>query len=844
MFRAVWGLTVKPLCQDRRRSTLSVLGIALGIALIFSVDLSIGRARDSIQRSGLFVQGADAEIASRFGRTIPEAVYARALKVPGVTLLPMKVGTARLVPEGEEVLFIAADLVKLPYFMDGAPVAGARGTMLESLRSPSVYVGPGLVNGKDNDSASWICLEGPRSQPERLKVLGLLPETLFSRRMVLADLSYGERFIGPGMDRILVRVLDPERKASVLETLRANLTPDLSLASPQDRILRTEDVIRSFDFNLQALSYMALLIGMFLVYNTIFVSTVRRRTEIGILRALGLTRGEVIGLFVFEAVIIGTLGSFLGVFFGALVSSISDQGVTATLRSLYGLQILTPDGSMLRWVPVPLSSGILGSIVASVGPAYEASWIPPAEAMREGTRESRTKNREAFWCAAGTLLILSGVWTAFSVHLGRFPIAGFGGLLMLVVGYVLTVPWITRAVARKVPSWVSRKQAVEIHFGVRNILGGTGRTAMAVSAIAVSLGCTLGILMLVHSFRVTVEEWVDGNLSADVYIKADSCRGRVFCTEVLDEQTIERLKKVPGVRDLYAFRTFEFDFRGQKTHIGFSDVKLLHRYSRLRYLGGVDPERVFKEMTQGPYALVSEPFAHRFGIAAGDTVKVPTASGETLFTVSAVFLDYSTELGYMILDRRFLEPLFGVNDAHTLGLYFDPAISADQLVQAIQDALGGTEVVFLKADELRTAVLTIFDRTFAVTRAIYAIALVIALMAVANTLFALVVDRRREISVLRYLGMDGRQLFRMVLSESALIALTGSVSGALLGLPIGVVLIYVVNRQSFGWSVDFHLPALSMGGMFLGMLLVTVASSWFPFRLAAQISPSRHISHE
>jgi len=845
MLRVLWSLAGKPLCVDRRRATLSVSGIALGIALVYSVNLSVSGARESIGHTGSFMNSADWEISSRFGEPIPEEFYGRTLNVPGAVVLPVIVRTVRLEPEKREILYIGTDLVKLPYFLEAHPDERMLHPTLEVFLRPSVYASAGLKNLHFRQGGTELVLTAPGAKSERVRVLGILPERAFPGEFLIGDIAQAQQLFGFGtVDRILVRVTNRESTESVREAFQDLLSGDLRLQRPTDRILRTEEVIRSFDYNLKALSFMGLLIGMFLVYNTIFISVVRRRTEIGILRALGLTRREVMGLFVLEAGILGFAGSVIGVLLGGLFSSISDQGVIATLRSLYHVQVMNSSGNLLRGMPFPFMVGLAGSMAASLGPAYEASRIPPAETMREGTYESRKQPRFGWMVVAGATLMVSGLFTAFRIHVGRFPYMGFLGLFISLAGFVLMLPGWTAWAARGFTMLRPPLATLERRLGALNLLRSVGRTSMAVSAIAVSFACTIGILMLIHSFRKTVEDWVDGNLSADVYIKAESCQGKVFCDETLDAGILDRLRRVPGVREVYAFRSLEFEFKGQTTHIGTGDISLLHRHSRVRYLGEPDTEQIVREMTQGPYAIVSEPFAYRFGIKRGDPIPVPTRKGEVVFTVSAVFYDYSTELGYMIIDRRWLEPLFGISDAHTLGLYLDPGVPRGRVDRAIREALGGQKVVFLEARELRAAVLAIFDRTFAVTRAIYVIALIIALLAVANSLFALVMEQRRDLSVLRYLGMDRGQLFRMIFFESGAIALAGAVSGLLAGFPIGLVLIYVINRQSFGWSVEFHLPAMAIGGMFAAMIAIPLCSSWFPFLLAGRMHPSEHISTE
>lgn len=843
----VWVLGLKPLCLDRRRSTLSVIGIALGITLLFSVSLSISRAREGIRQSGSFMNSADREVVSYYSRPFPDIVYAGLLDTGGVVIIPVVSGVGEVSTEsgGRQIPVIGADVVKIPYFLENFGYEDVLPEPAAIFEARSVLLTAGLAAGlklKPGDRFD-ISLGQVRNS---FRLAGIVSGEGLASDAVLMDIAGAREILGKHglLDSLQIRIKPGFNPDSVLGEIASRLPPDLYLRRPEDRILRTRDVIRSFDYNLRALSLMALLIGMFLVYNTIFISVARRRREIGILRALGMRRVEVMGLFVFEALVIGMLGSAAGVLLGKMVASISDQGVSATLRSLYSVPLMAEPAGFLSEALVPFLFGVAASAVSSLPPSFEAARIAPAESVREGSYESRHRQDYGRRALIGLILIAAGLVVAWKIRITHFPFAGFFGVLVMTAGFVISAAWFVRRLAAGASGMMWRRYGFGGFMAGANLSGAAGRTSTAVSAVAVSLACTLGILMLTSSFRTTVEEWVDRNLSADLYVKDASCSGRVFCDKSLPVTVIKRLMELQGVRDVYAFRGFDFELRGRKTHIGVSDVRLLHKYGRLRYKSGKDPDTILKEMLQGYNTIISEPFSYRFGLKEGDKIAVPTDKGVIDFTISGVFFDYSSELGYMIIDRRFLRPLFGRDDAHTLGIYFDPALDESAMVERVAKALSDRHVVLFKGDELKKTVLKIFDRTFLVTRGIYMISLIIALLGVMNTLFTLIMERRKELSILRYLGMDRSQTRLMIYLETGLIALAGSVMGLVMGLGLGMILIYVINRQSFGWTVDLHMPGLSMLAMLTGMICVTVFSAWFPFREAMDIRPYRHISEE
>jgi len=589
---------------------------------------------------------------------------------------------------------------------------------------------------------------------------------------------------------------------------------------------------------------MALLVGMFLVYNTVAVSAVRRRTEIGVLRALGMRREQVVLLFLAEAGAIGLAGSLLGVVVGGAMAEMVSGGINATLRTLYDV-VVGPGG---RWptsgVFMPLVWGTGGAVLAGLLPALEGSRAAPAETVREGAFEVHAESGFGSRAAVGAVLVAAGTGIALFLKVSRFPFAGFAGILILTAGFVLATAWMVRVCGTGAVAPLTRMGGAAGKLAGRGVAGRPRRTGMAVASIGISLGGAIGILLLTFSFRTTVEKWITENLSADVYLKPSSCKGKVFCDDTMPKDVIDRLRSVKGVQDVYAFRGASFTFRGKKTHIGFSDVTLLRKYGRMKFVSRRPRDEVFEDVLNGTVALVSEPFAYRFGVGEGDVIRIPARSGEILFRVGAVYRDYATELGYVILDRRFLKTVLGVDDAHTLGLYFgreEPPALVRQRVAAIA---GPGNLFFLETASLRAAVLGVFDRTFAVTEGIYLLALGIALLGVVSTFYALVLDRHRELAVLRYLGMVRRDLFRMLLLETSVVAALGCLLGMVFGTILGALLVFVINKQSFGWSVEFVVPWLPVARMVLLMALASVFSAWWPYRGAVRLRPADSVGRE
>jgi len=848
-YKIYWRLGIETLCTDRRRTALSVFGVALGVALLFSIHLATSRAGRDIEGQGGPVNRAPFEIVSYFDRPIADATYEKILKTlpdRGIHFIPVVRGEVPA-EDGTVLRIYGLDMVALPFLLDGTP-SGRPSGALDLLRTPTLWGSAETLTGLGLDeNGGTVTLPGPRG-PVTVQVFsteewGGSPRT--AAGFLVGDIGWVRPLLG--MKDVLSSILvapPPGTGERFPDELRRILPDDLYLQTPSERILRTKEVIRAFRYNLTALSLMALMVGMFLVHNALRVSVSRRRTEIGVLRVLGMTRLQTAALFVLEGCGIGALGSLAGVAVGGVFARYAVGGVTATIRTLYGVAVGTVDHGAFGFALWPLGAGILASAAAAFFPALEAARIDPALTVRRGALDGGGGRQRAKKALLGVALIVTGISMAFFVRITTFPFAGFAGIFLMTVGLVLTAGYVLSGAVTVGRGPLRRLLGVDGILAAESLRASAGRMAMAVAAVAVSLGSAVGILILIHSFRTSVQTWIDGNLSADLYLKPAACQGRVFCDETLPEDTLRDLNDLDGIRDVYAFRGFSFRYAGRNTHIGFSDIALLRKYSRLRFVDGSAKDTVLERLLTERSVIVSEPFAYRFGLGRGDTIRVPTPRGEKEFSVAGVYYDYSTELGYVIADRRFLKEDFGLGDAHTLGVYLDGTVSIAEMRRRIDAAFPGGTFFTLESGDLRSAVLSIFDRTFAVTEGIYLIALLIALLGVAGTLYSRILDRQRDYGILRYLGMDRRGVMRVIFAETSLVSLSGTLLGCAFGVLLGAVLVFVVNKQSFGWSVSFALPPGRLVLRAVPMTVVTTVSAWGPSRTAAHLRPDQVVARE
>jgi putative ABC transport system permease protein len=349
--------------------------------------------------------------------------------------------------------------------------------------------------------------------------------------------------------------------------------------------------------------------------------------------------------------------------------------------------------------------------------------------------------------------------------------------------------------------------------------------------------------IMVASFRETVAVWLDVQLRADFYVRP-AIRSGAGQYPTMSAAIPDLLAAAPGVAAVDDFRGIEFHYRGERATLGAGNMEIVRRYGRLRFWGSEDRDAILRSLPDHDRAVVSEPFALKHRVRTGDRLTVPIGDHTVTLTAAGIYFDYSSSQGYVIVDRstmlKYLPGLPPTNAA----VYLKPGADAGQVRQELQMRTAGYGVTIAHNSELRRASIEIFDRTFAITWALEAVAILVAMLGAANALLALVLDRRRELGLLRFLGASAGQVRGMILTEAAFLGLLASFLGLALGLVLSLLLIFVVNKQSFGWTIQFHPPDGLLASAVLLVWIVTVLAGLYPARVASRMNPIEVIQEE
>jgi putative ABC transport system permease protein len=651
------------------------------------------------------------------------------------------------------------------------------------------------------------------------------------------------------LDRIELVTTPGRPLDDIVASVRAVLPPHLVVQRPAQRTKQVENMVWAFQLNLSVMSWVGLLVGMFLIYNTIAFAVAQRRREIGIYRALGMTERRVTGLFLVEAGLLGFLGGLLGGLGGVWLAGILVSLVSRTVTDLYapvasGELTLSMDMLTFTAVAKGMLLGTVVSMVGALGPSVEAGRTVTVRALAPGDYESTHQLRVGMcgWISL-ILLVLAGLCSLMG-PVGNLPLFGYLATICLLGALSFLAPLCIQALGMRRPRQESKTML--LGGSLRLIAADqaarhTGRNAVTVSALMVGLSIMIGVAVMVRSFRDTVEIWVDETVMADLIVAPQSwLQGKQAgqASRALPGTWRSTLSAIDGIAAVDTLREVYVDVAGQPVALVSRDLRLHAQRSRYLMLHG-DSSAALQRAAETGGVLLSEVLANRLRLREGEKVTITTPAGLTAVSVEGIFYDYATDGGKMVMDRTWYQRQWHDDRVTVFSIYLAAGADAEHVRQSIVTHAAGLDGVtvpplVIRNRELRQEILEIFDRSFVLTYVLEAIAVLVAMLGIVNTLVTAVLERRREFATLRAIGASTRQVERLVLWEAAYLGLIGAVLGVVGGLLLALVLIHVINKQSFGWTIQMTVPGgVILQAVGLALTAALVAGYW-PARWAAR----------
>ncbi|MEQ1749548.1 MAG: lipocalin-like domain-containing protein [Prosthecobacter sp.] len=828
--------------SNRLRTVLSIVGVALGVSVMLAIQLA---NQGSLRGFSAALDAVSGKAALEI--TCPPLGVDETL-VPQLSWL-REIGIATPVIEadvtaetglGSETLrLIGIDALRDPALRDYA-VSGASATGMELMtflaQPDSVILTSSFAQRHHLKAGDTLALlVGDRRR--EVKVVQILGgdsnSALAAQSLGVMDIASAQVALDRlgRVDRIEVRLHEdlPVEKAE--QILATRLPAGLTVQRPQRRSAAVEKMLAAFHFNLTMLSGIALVVGLFLIYNTISVAVMTRRSEIGMLRTLGVTRGQVLRLFLGEALLLGVIGALLGVPLAKLLAEGAIMLTSTTVDTLYvATAAKVPPLTIWHWL-AGLGIAVPLSLLASALPAREAALLSPVEAVRSDAGASAAVNSKGGVRRAAVpagVCLVAGFIAARQEPVFGLPLWGHFASLCAIMAAAFAVPVALGFMARIMRPLLARVFGIEGRLAASQIQASTARLSISVAALTVALALTVAIAVMVGSFRQTVLYWVDQTMGADLYIRPGT-PPRSQSPPTFSEATLKILREQPDVLAFDGYRAMDLPFRDRIIKLGTGDFDVQMQHGRIALKTPGDAKAILQLAKERGEIFVSESFALRFRVREGDAITLNTPKGNHEFRIAAQFYDYSNDSGTITMDQREFQKWFGDSLPTHVALYLKPGVDPENVRTELLRQLDGRGLVAIFTNAgLRAEVLRIFDATFAITWALEIIAVLVAMAGVAATMLTLVLERRAEIRLLRIAGADAGQVRRTIMLESGILGLVSQVLGLIVGILLSLVLIHVINPQSFGWSIRFHTPWWFLIGSTVLTVAGTMLAGFYP----------------
>ncbi len=825
MIRTLMTYSLRHLWKQRWQSALLILGILLGVAVVIAIDFANESARQALKVSTTNLTGAATHEIVKSGGTIPDSQFA-ALARAGL------LNRAAPIVEGyvsvQELDGQALQLFGIDPFWDvgirdfyGSSQADGLVLLGKLIQPNQVILASELAqqNGlKENDTLTLV-YEG-RTIQVHIAALINTPDAIVSQSLqglILTDIAVAQEVLGKtdGIDRIELIIQSEEE----LEAIRAALPPGMLLLSTQEKNQQINNLVGAFQLNLTALSLLALVVGLFLIYNTMTFSVVQRRETIGIYRSLGLYRHEVFQMVLFEALLLGVVGTILGIGVGYLMGK---QTVYLILRTINDLYFVTTVKSAVLSTSSILKGtglGLIATIVVSIPPAWEATRVSPKQAAVYSDFEQKIRRflRVLFllmllsFALALVLLfspVFANLWWAFAATF--LAVLGFG--ILSAIGMDRLLPPLARFMAR----WFGLVSGMAVRILHRSIT----RTAVAVASLMVAISVTIGMTIMIESFRQTVFVWLSETLTGDVYVSVPSQFANQSSVEI-DPALVDQLTAYP--------QSEKIDYLFTTSLVSGTEAVQINVITNDQ----IEKERIFLERSPQPLwplmlengVMLSEPLKNRLGLELGDTLDLVSNQGILSFPIVAVFNDYASNQGHALMAKPVYETYWGEMGVTAISYYLNAATPPTTAVNELNLLASGFDQELLIRDNqtLKADVIQVFDQTFAVTNALRLIATVVSIIGILSAVVLIMIDRKKDIGLLKALGIRTADLRRLVFTQTSVMGLFAGLFAVPTGIVISLILIYVINLRSFGWTIQLN---IHWWYLVQGILIAFIAASF------------------
>ena len=817
---------------------LVLLGICVGVAVMVAVDLANESSRQAFRLSMDTINGEATHQIVQGPAGVDEILYVR---------LRVKEGIRSIAPVVEGYVDVGNITMKVLGVDPFAEREFRNYSMSDSVVSVNdtyrrVLTVSGAVLMSDQTARSLNLNPGDRfdvsagGRTYRAELVAIVSgnDGHGLDNLIIADISTAQTWLDMlgRLTRIDVKI--PQHDETVITNKIRNALPiDGQLLNAASRTRFVTEMSAAFMTNLTAMSLLALLVGVFLIYNSVSFAVLQRRRLIGVLRALGLTRRQTFTLILTEGLVLGTIGAALGVLTGTWLGQQLLVLVSRSINDLYFVVNVTDVSLSPLSAAKGLIAGLSATVISAIVPAMEAASYQPRLALSRSVLEHKTSKLIPAIAIGGIgMVVLAVILIQVS---GTSLVAGLTALFLMILGLALCIPITVRACVTLIAPIANKFGGTTARLAISSVGASLSRTSVAIVALAVAVSATVGVSIMVDSFRGSVSDWLGNTLRSDIYISV--ARG------TLDTDLVDELVRVPGVAHHSSSRRVWLESETGRTRIialkmapgSYAGVDLLD----------AEPQDVWNSFDEEGAVIVSEPYAYRHDVRRGDTLTLNTMHGDKVFQIAATYRSYDANAGSVLMSRHTYESHWDDPTIGAIGLYLSPDAKLDDVIEQLRKVSEGRQSLLINSNrELRDMSLQIFDRTFIITDVLYWLAVSVAIIGILGAMMALELERGRELAVLRAIGMTPGQLGTMVIVQTGFMGLLSGLAAIPLGLLMAWVLIDVINRRSFGWQMDIEVsPDVLITALALSVIVAVIAGI-FPAYRAASSQPALAMREE
>ncbi len=883
MKRTLWAASIRYLLRQPAQLALALVGLALGVTTITAVDVATASASRAFALSMSAVSGPATHEISAGPSGLDERLYVWiATHEPDLAAVPIVDGYVTVGDDALQLVGVdplaAADAQAIARSTSGAGAADSApaeqgrpdAAAVHGLEVHGLEVhGPG-VHGLD-ELRRWLTEPGAvvmaASTADRL---GLAVRQRFKidvggrksfavligvdasgeperETLLFTDIAQAQEWLGLAgrLSRIDLRVPPGAAGARALDDLRLRLPPGVELQAAGQRSRTTLDMTRAFAANLHAMSLLALLVGLFLIYSAVSFAVLRRRRMFAVLRALGATRLDLAGLILAEAAMLGGAGALLGLVSGIALARILVELVSRTINDLYFVVAVNAVALPRAALAEACVAGLATALVAALLPAWEAAQIEPQLGLMRSTIEAR---------AAGLARALVGVSLVLALGCGivilassRSLAAGFLALFLLLLSVAAATPALLGAAARLASRFVGHASPVG-RLALAGVAGSLSRTGVAVASLGLAIAAMIGVSVMVGSFRQSLRDWLTRTMRADIYVTAPG-PGFGRPERRIEPAVIAALTSVRGIAHASESRRVIVDSpRGPITvdavafaPESYAGVELI---AVDRHVSAASAAGIWRAFDAGAI-LVAEPLAWRFDVRPGESLTLETAAGPRAFRVAGIYREYGNDRGGVLMNRSVYRRFWNDDGISSLGLYLSPGFAPEQVIPALRKAAAGRQALLVSSNaDIRALSMSVFERTIVITRVLYWIAAGVAAIGLTGSLLAWELERTRELGVLRSLGLAPHGAAALIEAQTIFMGLIAFAAAVPAGLLAAELLVTVVNRRAFGWLIDFHVQASELAYALALALAAAAAAGIYPAWRSARASVAAHLREE